>query len=95
MRCARSDDVNRRICSDFGSESSAAVRIHARSADSALAEFVDRLGLTRFALVVHDFGGPIGLPLCLDGSHDVTALVVLNTWMWPLDNDPQIVKAAD
>ena len=59
----------------------------------ALTEFVERLGLRRFALVVHDFGGPIGLPLGLDESHDVTALVVLNTWMWPLDNDPQIVKA--
>jgi hypothetical protein len=43
--------------------------------------------------VAQDFGGPIGLPLGLDESHDVTALVVLNTWMWPLDNDPQIVKA--
>src|SRR5262245_50024589 len=32
---------------------------HAR----ALEAFVDRLGLSRFALVVHDFGGPIALPL--------------------------------
>ncbi len=30
---------------------------------AVLKEFVDRLGLKDFTLVVHDFGGPIGLPL--------------------------------
>jgi haloalkane dehalogenase len=60
---------------------------------AALREFVDRIGLTRFALVVHDFGGPIGLPLSLDARLEVTHLVVMNTWMWPLD-EPHIVRAA-
>jgi len=49
----------------------------------ALAEFVDRLGLERFTLVVHDFGGPVGLPLALDGVGRVSRLVIMNTWMWP------------
>ena len=30
---------------------------------AVLKEFVERLGLEEFTLVVHDFGGPIGLPL--------------------------------
>jgi haloalkane dehalogenase len=61
---------------------------------AALAAFVDGVGLTRFALVVHDFGGPIGLPLALDDRHAVTHLALLNTWMWPIDDDPQMVRGA-
>ena len=59
---------------------------------AALAEFVDRVGLDRFTLVVHDFGGPIGLPLALAESSRVTRLVLLNTWMWPFDDDPEMAK---
>lgn len=57
-----------------------------------LHEFVDRLGLDRFALVVHDYGGPIGLPLALAGR--VTRLVILNTWMWPFDDDKEMRNRA-
>ena len=57
-----------------------------------LREFVDGLGLDRFALVVHDYGGPIGLPLSLAGR--VTRLVIMNTWMWPLDDDKEMVSRA-
>lgn len=55
-----------------------------------LREFVDTLGLDRFALVVHDYGGPIGLPLALEGR--VTRLVILNSWMWPFDDDKEMSK---
>jgi haloalkane dehalogenase len=57
---------------------------HAR----VLAAFVDRLGLDRFTLVVHDFGNPIGLPLALAQPRRVRALVVLNSWMWSVADDP-------
>ena len=57
-----------------------------------LREFVDALGLDRFALVVHDYGGPIGLPLALSGR--VTRLVLLNTWMWPFDDDKEMTNRA-
>jgi haloalkane dehalogenase len=50
-----------------------------------LREFVTRLGLRDPVLVVHDYGGPIGLPLALEGH--VSQLVLLNTWMWPFDDD--------
>jgi haloalkane dehalogenase len=56
-----------------------------------LAAFVDALGLERFTLVVHDFGGPIGLPLALAGRVD--RLVVFNSWMWRFD-DPVMVRRA-
>ena len=57
-----------------------------------LAEFAGRLGLDDVTLVVHDYGGPVGLPLCLDGPGRVRRLVLLNTWMWPLDDDPDLAR---
>jgi haloalkane dehalogenase len=59
-----------------------------------LREFVDRLGLDRFTLVVHDFGGPIGLPLALDRPSRVARVILMNTWAWPLDDDPKMAKGA-
>lgn len=47
-----------------------------------LALLVERLGLRDLVLVVHDFGGPIGLPYALDHPENVAGVVVLNTWMW-------------
>lgn len=57
----------------------------------ALHEFVDTIGLDRFTLVAHDFGGPISLPLALEGR--VTRLVLINTWMWPFE-DPALQRQA-
>jgi pimeloyl-ACP methyl ester carboxylesterase len=57
-----------------------------------LREFVDALGLDRFTLVVHDFGGPIGLPLALSGRAE--RVVIMNTWAWPLDDDPKMARGA-
>lgn len=59
-----------------------------------LRAFVEKLGLTRFTLVVHDFGGPIGLPLALDGSGRVERVVVLNSWMWSFADDAEMTKRA-
>ena len=61
---------------------------------AALREFVDRLGLERFTLVVHDFGGPIGLPLALDRPSRVARVILINTWAWPIDDDPKMAKGA-
>jgi haloalkane dehalogenase len=58
-----------------------------------LAEFAQQLGLDRITLVVHDFGGPIGLPLVLQGSR-VARVVILNSWAWPLEDDPQMARGA-
>jgi haloalkane dehalogenase len=58
----------------------------------ALAAFVDRLGLEDFTLVVHDFGGPIGLPLALERPERVRRLVIFNTWMWSFADDREMVR---
>lgn len=60
----------------------------------ALREFVEALRLERFTLVVHDFGGPIGLPLVLADSSEVDRVIVMNTWAWPLDDDEKMARGA-
>jgi haloalkane dehalogenase len=59
-----------------------------------LREFVHALALDRFTLVVHDFGGPIGLPLALADDSRVERVVIINTWAWPIDDDPKMARAA-
>ena len=44
--------------------------------------FVESLGLDDFTLVVHDFGGPIGLAYALKHPEKIRRLVILNTWLW-------------
>ena len=57
---------------------------HARN----LATLIERLALTDVALVVHDFGGPIGLSYAIEHPENVRGLVLFNTWMWSLVGSP-------
>lgn len=53
--------------------------------------FVDRvMPAGRLSLVVHDFGGPIALDWALDHPERIAHLVIVNSWMWPLDRDPSM-----
>lgn len=65
-----------------------------RAADHArnLATLIERLDLKDLTLVVHDFGGSIGLDYALDHPENVRRLVLFNTWMWPFD-DPAAIRA--
>ncbi len=56
-----------------------------------LRALVEALDLRDITLVVHDFGGPIALPLALDTDR-VARVVVLNSWMWPSDGDRGIAR---
>jgi pimeloyl-ACP methyl ester carboxylesterase len=58
----------------------------------ALAEFVDRLALRDVTLIVHDYGGPVALPLALDGTGRVRRIVLLNTWMWSFAGDADMER---
>ncbi len=58
-----------------------------------LQEFVQKLDLRDITLVVHDFGGPIALPICLREPQRVKQLVIINTWMWSLKGDRDIERA--
>ena len=58
-----------------------------------LSAFIDALGLKDLALVVHDFGGPIGLAHAIDRPTNVQRLVLFNTWMWSLAAEPRYARA--
>ena len=89
MRCIAPDHLG------FGlSERPAAFAYTPEAHAAALAEFVDRLGLTRFTLVVHDFGGPIALPLALRERSPVSRLVILNSFCWPFAETPDMARKA-
>jgi haloalkane dehalogenase len=49
-----------------------------------------RLDLTDLTLVLHDWGGPIGLSYALRHPAAVRRLVLTNTWAWPLDRRPLV-----
>jgi haloalkane dehalogenase len=67
-----------------------------RPADQArrLGAFVRALDLRAVSLVVHDFGGPIGLAYALDEPDNIHRLVLFNTWMWSLAGHPQYERAS-
>lgn len=49
-----------------------------------IAGFVDTLGLSGVTLVAHDWGGPIGLAAVGHRPAAFDALVLANTWAWPI-----------
>ena len=65
-------------------------RDHARR----LLALLDSLHLPQATLVVHDFGGPIGLAAAIAEPERFGKLVLFNTWMWSVDGDPTIARGA-
>jgi haloalkane dehalogenase len=55
-----------------------------------LRALIDALGLKDLTLVVHDFGGPIGLAHAIERPESVCRLVLFNTWMWSLAGDRRL-----
>lgn len=52
-----------------------------------LAALIEALDLKDITLVVQDWGGPIGLSYAIDQPENVRRLVIMNTWMWPVNRD--------
>jgi haloalkane dehalogenase len=61
---------------------------HARVVDG----FVRAIGLAEFAVMVQDWGGPIGLWVAAQHAAQVRGLVIGNTWAWPIDGDPHFER---
>jgi haloalkane dehalogenase len=55
-------------------------------------EFVRALGLSDLTVMVQDWGGPIGLGLAGRRPELFRALVIGNTWAWPVDGVPRIER---
>lgn len=50
---------------------------------------IDRLGLERYHLVVHDFGGPFALDEAVARPERVTSLTAFNTFAWAFGDSPR------
>ncbi len=48
--------------------------------------------LENITLVVHDFGGPIGLNFAMRYPDKIKKLVILNSWLWSSQTDPDFIK---
>ena len=59
---------------------------------AALEALVAHLQLKNITLVVHDFGGPIGLGMALRQAQNIKQLIVLNTWLWDASDNPDYQK---
>lgn len=59
-----------------------------------MAHLLRHLKLQQFTLVVHDFGGPIGLNYATQNPERISGLVILNSWLWSTVEEAEFKKAA-
>jgi pimeloyl-ACP methyl ester carboxylesterase len=57
-----------------------------------LKQFIEQKQLKDITLVLHDFGGPIGLEYALNHSQNIKRLVIINSWIGSSINDPEFIK---
>lgn len=57
-----------------------------------LGEFIDKLGLQDITLVVHDFGGPIGIGAGIKRANNIKQVVLLNSWLWETKHNKDAQK---
>jgi haloalkane dehalogenase len=50
--------------------------------------FLHHLGVSDITLVIQDWGGPIGMYYATRHEDMVKAVIIMNTWSWPVDHDP-------
>lgn len=54
--------------------------------------FVQEKGLNELNLVMHDFGGPIGMNFAIRHPKMVKSLIILNSWLWSSEKHPNFIK---
>lgn len=77
----------------FGmSEKSSSIPGTPQGHSNILAEFIDKLNLTSFTLIVHDFGGPIGLSYAIQNPEKIERVVLFNSWLWETKSNKAVQK---
>ncbi len=61
---------------------------HAQSLERLILE----LDLYDIIFIVHDFGGPIGMSFALNYPDRIDKIVVLNSWLWSSEQEPEFKK---
>ena len=64
----------------------------AKDHSANLLEFIQKLDLKNITLVVHDFGGPIGLGAAIEDADRIKQIVAFNTWLWATKDNPSAQK---
>lgn len=59
-----------------------------------LEKFIQHLNLKNFSLVANDFGGGIGLSYVLRHPANIDSIILFNTWMWSVKEDPHYAGPA-
>ncbi|NJP07851.1 MAG: alpha/beta fold hydrolase [Chloroflexaceae bacterium] len=67
---------------------------HPQALASHLETLINGLDLRNITLVVHDWGGSIGLPYALRYPHNVQRMILFNTWMWSIKGDQRAERFA-
>lgn len=57
-----------------------------------LSNLLSYLNLDNIVLVVNDWGGPIGLSYALNNFKKIKHLMITNTWMWSVSDNPSSKK---
>lgn len=57
-----------------------------------LSEFINKLDLDSITLVVHDFGGPIGLAAGIENNSRIKRVVLFNSWLWETKQNKEAKK---
>lgn len=65
---------------------------HPEELNHHLEGLIDSLQLKDITLVVHDFGGPIGLPYAIDNPDNIKRLVLFNTWLWSTEENEDVQR---
>jgi len=53
---------------------------------SNINRLLEALNVDEFDLVIHDWGGPIGLSVALEDPQRLNSLSIINTWMWSMSH---------
>jgi haloalkane dehalogenase len=56
-----------------------------------LEALIEGLGLRQITLIVQDWGGPIGLSYAVFNPGNISGLIIMNTWAWPVNSDPYYI----
>ncbi|MEQ5790763.1 alpha/beta fold hydrolase [Muricauda sp. NFXS6] len=63
-----------------------------RSHAQNLLEFIESMALEGFTMVVHDYGGPIGLSAAMEIPERIKGVVLFNSWLWKTADNPEVKK---
>ena len=85
---------NRCIAPDllgFGfSDKGKGIALTAEEHAASIEDFIEEMGLKNVTLVLHEWGGPIGLSYASKHPENVKRILLMNSFMWPLEDNEAI-----